>query len=58
MQQEQTEAGRRGSYPEQESQETPRRVHLHLFSLNASVHLHLEEKTDRARMIGYTLAAS
>jgi hypothetical protein len=26
--------------------------------LNASVHLHLEEKTDRARIIGYTLAAS
>jgi len=48
MQQEQAEAGRGGSYPAQESQETPRGVHLHLFFLNVSVRLHLEDKTNRA----------
>ena len=42
MQQEQAEAGRGGSYTAQESQETPR--HLHLFFLNVSVRLHLEDK--------------
>jgi hypothetical protein len=48
MQQEQAESGRGGSYPAQESQETPRVVHLHLVFLNVSVRLHLEEKTNRA----------
>ena len=48
MQQEQAEAGRGGSYPAQESQETPRGVHLHLFFLNVSVRLHHQEKTNRA----------